>query len=423
MRWAFVCAGLVAGWALWSAGAKAETLEEAWQTALAVDQRIQAAHEKVAAANFGVEAAQRRRWPSITNKTGYMFLTNDVSFDFQGYSYRILDDNLATTSLMAKIPIYTGGRITSAVDAASCLSSVAGSDVQRTTLDIKLAVVATYVMVLRAKRGVEVARSNVLSLEAQEKVIRIMLQRGEVPRNDLLAVQVELANARQDEIRARNGLANARAAYNRLLRRPLDNPVELAELQVPETSGPPEPLIEQGLQMRPELAALAAQANALRHQAASERAATMPQLGVEGGLLYLESPGIDPNTFGTFMFGLEWTPYDGGVARAKANSLLSEASSVTRTRSDAIEAVRLAIQNAWRDEQESRERIELATKAIEQAEENLRAAKVRFEKGAAINTEVLDAESLRTRTYNNYYDAIYEAVLATFRLRRAVGSL
>jgi len=423
MRWAFICAGLVAGCTIWPALATGETLEEAWQTALAVDQRIQAAREKVAAANSSVEAAQRGYRPSITNETGYMYLTNDLSFDFKGDSYRILNNELATTSLMAKMPIYTGGRITSAVDAASCLSNVAGSNVERTTLDTKLAVVVTYLTVLRAQRGMEVARSNVLSLEAQEKVVKTMLERGEVPRNDLLAVQVELANARQDVIRADNELANARAAYNRLLRRPLDNPVELAELQLPETSGPPEPLIEQGLQMRPELAVLAAQANALRHQATSERAATKPQLGVEGGLLYLESPGIDPNTFGTFMFGLEWTPYDGGVARAKANSLLSEASSIARTRSDMTEAIRLDIQNAWRDEQESRKRIELATKAIEQAEENLRVAKVRFQKGAAINTEVLDAESLRTRSYNKYYDAIYEAVLATFRLRRAVGSL
>ena len=423
MKWASVCAGLAAGWMIWSATANAERLEEAWQAALTADQRIQAAREKVAAANFGLEAAKRRYRPSITNKTGYTLLTNDPTFNFAGTSFRILDDSFAATSLLAKMPIYTGGRITSAVDAASCLSNAAGSDVQRTTLDIKLAVVAAYVSVLRGQRDEEVARSNVLSLEAQEKVVRTMLERGEVPRNDLLAVQVELANARQDEIRAENELAKGRAAYNRLLGRPLDNPVELAELSVPETSGPSQALTEQALQLRPELAALAARASALRHQAASQRAATKPQLGVDGGLIYLESPGIEPNTYGAFIFGLEWTPYDGGVARAEANSLLRMANSLVRTRSDATAAIRLAVQNAWRDEQESRKRIKLASKAIERAEENLRAAKVRFQKGAAINTEVLDAESLRTRTYNNYYDAIYEAVLATYRLRRAVGVL
>ncbi len=423
MRWATICAGLAACWMTAASAICAETLDEAWQTAITVDQRLQAAEAKVSAANFGVVAAQRTALPSVTNKAGYLFLTNDPSFNFNGTAFRILDNNFGAASLMAKLPIYTGGKITSSVEAATCLSSAAGSNVRRTRLDIKLGVVLGYISVLRTERGVDVAKSNVMSLAAQERVVRTMLERGEVPRNDLLAVQVELANARQNEIRASNILANAQATYNRLLGRPLDYPVDLVELEIPKTSGDPALLIEQGLQLRPELSALAAQASALRHQASGERSATRPKLGVEGGMIYVESPGIEPNAIGTFIFGLEWTPYDGGVAKAKANSLLCEASSLARTRSDAMAAVRLSIQNAWRDEQESRRRIELAHTAIEQAEENLRTAKVRFEKGAAINTEVLDAESLRTRTYNNYYDAIYEAVLATFRLQRAVGSL
>ena len=74
-------------------------------------------------------------------------------------------------------------------------------------------------------------------------------------------------------------------------------------------------------------------------------------------------------------------------------------------------------------EQETRKRIDVTSKAISQAEENLRAAKIRFQNGAAINTEVLDAETLRTKSYDNYYNAIYDAVLATFKLQRAVGTL
>ena len=423
MRWNFVCVGLIALCFCPLARGNAETIDDAWQAALAADQRIQAARQEIAAANFTIQAAKRGYRPSITNKTSYNFLTNEPSFNFAGNSFEILDDNFATTSLMTKMPIYAGGRIAEAVDAASCLSSAAGANLQQTTLNIKLAVVTAYVVVLRSQRGVEVARANVASLTGQEEVVKSLLEQGEVPRNDLLAVQVELANARQDEIRAQNTLANARAAYNRVLGRPLEFPVELQELQVPETSGSSEQLVERALQIRPELAGLAAQENALRHQATSERAATSPQFGVEGGLLYLESPGIEPNTYGALMFGLEWTPYDGGVAKAKASSLHSKANSVARTRADTVAAVRLAVQNRWRDEQESRMRIPVAAKAIEQAEENLRAAKVRFQQGAAINTEVLDAETLRTRTYNNYYDAVYEAVLSTFRLRRAVGTL
>ena len=39
------------------------------------------------------------------------------------------------------------------------------------------------------------------------------------------------------------------------------------------------------------------------------------------------------------------------------------------------------------------------------------------------NTEVLDAQTLRTRSYSNFYSSLYEAVLAEMQLLRAIGTL
>ena len=50
-------------------------------------------------------------------------------------------------------------------------------------------------------------------------------------------------------------------------------------------------------------------------------------------------------------------------------------------------------------------------------------ANVGYNMGAASNTEVLDAEMLRTRSYRNHYDGVYDAALATLRLARATGDL
>ncbi len=402
---------------------RAENLQEAWQIALHQDLRIQAAQDEVAAANHDLTAAQRRYRPSLINETSYQFLSGDPAFNFGGNQLKIVDQNFAMTSMMAKMPLYTGGQISGAIDAASCQSSAAGSNVEKTILDIKLGVATAYTQVLREKHNLDVAESMVRSLKAHKDKIEIMLQRGEVPRNDLLASEVELANAQQDLIVAGNRLANAQALYNRQLSRPLESQVVVQELEVPPLSGELEPLTQEAMRRRPEISALAARANALRHQARSVQGATHPHFGAEGGLLYLESPSIRPNAYGAMMFGLEWTPYDGGMTRSKVNALRSKANSLDRLRADLTRSIRLSVHNTWRDERESRQRIEVTQKAIDQAEENLRVAKVRFAQGAAINTEVLDAETLRTQTYKNYYDSIYGAVLATFRLRRAVGTL
>ena len=227
MRWNFVCVGLIALCFCPLARGNAETIDDTWQAALAADQRIQAARQEIAAANFTIQAAKRGYRPSITNKTSYNFLTNEPSFNFAGNSFEILDDNFATTSLMTKMPIYAGGRIAEAVDAASCLSNAAGANLQQTTLNIKLAVVTAYVVVLRSQRGVEVARANVASLTGQEEVVKSLLEQGEVPRNDLLAVQVELANARLQDVPStleHSGPNATKTAYNGVLGRPLNFP-------------------------------------------------------------------------------------------------------------------------------------------------------------------------------------------------------
>ena len=65
----------------------------------------------------------------------------------------------------------------------------------------------------------------------------------------------------------------------------------------------------------------------------------------------------------------------------------------------------------------------MTTKAIDQAEENVRVVQDQYEKGQGTNTEVLDAETLRTLSHSNCFNAVYDAVLAVFRLRRAVGTL
>ena len=63
----------------------------------------------------------------------------------------------------------------------------------------------------------------------------------------------------------------------------------------------------------------------------------------------------------------------------------------------------------------------VARQTTAQADENLRVARDRYQHQVGTNTEVLDAETLRIQAYTNLYDSTYQAVLASLRLRRAVG--
>src|SRR5262249_20679458 len=153
--------------------------------------------------------------------------------------------------------------------------------------------------VLRADRGVAVARSSVASLTAQARDVSNLVKQGLGIRNDLLAAQVARSNAQQREIQSRNRLSIAWAPYNPHLCRPRETVRPLTDL-APEAASPaaargeatsdapltPEtdPIVpdeaeirglgNRALMNRPELASLAEQAHAQQAQAAAERAKT-----------------------------------------------------------------------------------------------------------------------------------------------------
>jgi outer membrane protein TolC len=85
--------------------------------------------------------------------------------------------------------------------------------------------------------------------------------------------------------------------------------------------------------------------------------------------------------------------------------------------------VALQVRQYWLDIQETHKRILVTEKAIAQANENLRVNRDRYENGLSTNTEVLDAETLRTGSEDNHANALYDAVLATLRLKRSLGEL
>ena len=97
--------------------------------------------------------------------------------------------------------------------------------------------------------------------------------------------------------------------------------------------------------------------------------------------------------------------------------------SAVSQRADLATAIALQVRSAWLDTQETRLRIPVTRAAIVQGEENLRVARSRYLQQRGTNTEVLDAESLRVQSYDNFYNATYDAVLADFELHRAIADL
>jgi outer membrane protein TolC len=408
-----------------------ETLDEAWALALQQDHSLAAARNQAEAAGFEAQAARAQRWPTIAVGGSYTQLDDSPAFDFSFTGLPLTppelfkDDNFLTGSATLTLPLFTSGRISSSIAAAEARERGVGAQVTAATSDVKLAVADAYVGVLRARKANAVARSNVHTLEALTRDTTSMFERELVPKNELLAVQVALADARQNELRAANAAEVAAAAYNRRLGAPLDRPVELSDsLALPaELSQDLPALVEQAQSRRTELVAFDAQAEAYGQLARTERSRVLPQVALSGGYQYLENQFLDDETVGMAGIGVQWAMFDGGQSRKRAAALDRNRRATEQQRADASSQIELQVRQAYLGIHESRQRVEVTAQAAEQADENLRIARERYTAGLGTQTQLLQAETLRVQALRNRDDATLDAGLAQLRLARAVGAL
>jgi outer membrane protein TolC len=252
-----------------------------------------------------------------------------------------------------------------------------------------------------------------------------MFERELVPKNDLLAVQVALADARQNRLRAANAAELALADYNRRLGQPLDRPVELAEV-LPEPEPLPsdlDSLVAMAVEQRSEIDALAEQGEALGQLARTERSRVLPQVSLTGSYSYLENGFLDDEDVLYAGVGVQWALFDGGQSRKRAAALERSRRAVQDQRLDLESLIGLQVRQAWLEVEETRQRVLVTANAAEQAEENLRIARERYGAGLGTQTQLLEAESLRIRALTNRDDALLGAGLARLKLARAVGAL
>ncbi|TWU35725.1 Outer membrane efflux protein [Novipirellula aureliae] len=420
-----------------------ESLEDAWAMAVAVDQKLQSKANVTGAAVYAHEAAKSARNPSLRTFNSYTALDREpgIGVNIPGLtslgfgSLPIGEKDFFSSATFASVPLYTSGRIRSTIN-ATCANVQASRFDQRSEMhDLKMEVAEAYVNVLKAEKLVEVARMSVSTLEKHLVDVKDLFEQGVAANSDVLTVEANLSDARDTYLRATNAVDLASAAYNRLVGRPLDQPVALAELSstLPvgsqtSSSGTsmhagPDELVALATAQRSELQSVAHKSNALRHQAKKELAALGPQVGAAGGFSFLENENLTHEGFWSASLLAEWTVFDGGVAKNKAASLRQQASALARLKRDLESRIALQVRQAWLNLQNATERINVAETSVEQAKENLRVALDRYRKEVGTNTEVLDAQTLLAQSRSTYYSATYDAVLARVMLDRATGSL
>ena len=261
----FILFALFSASSLWAQNAPEPlTLEEAIRIAMERSLTLHSAKEGVMGAEFNRKSARADFFPKWTGQYGYTRNkepivigtassatgTSAVPAPVHG-TRDVYDFNTALGQTL-----FAGGAISSNYRFQKFGVDLSKTSVEVAKLDIVLNVREGYFNILRAEKFVDVAKQAVRQFEGQLEISQAYFEVGLIAKNDVLQAEVNLANARQAQVKAENDLFIAKASFNNLLRREINTPIEVIDILVykpfPATF---EESVEEALRQRPELRA------------------------------------------------------------------------------------------------------------------------------------------------------------------------
>jgi len=413
------------------------TLEEAVGLALERNRQIQIARAQIEALKGRIREVRSQALPMVSLNSSALrwrdpaFL-NSASFDKIPEEFKnaltVRGANLFDYNLTVSQPLYTSGKVGTALKLASLESEGTSVDLARAEQDIRLRVVKAFYNFLLAERLVDVAREAVAQREQHVAMARARYAAGVATEVDVLRSQVSLANAQPELLQAENGLRQARAVLNNLLVRPIDFPTEaVGELRfVPVEKPSLETVVRNALGRRPELQRL--RINELEAEAQKKLANAENRLRLDFngqyGFSARDPANLASGKFTRWMFTVNMglPVFDGGRRAGLYQQAVAQRKMAELARAEQENLVRLESQNALDELERAEKTVEAARLTVQEAERVLRMMQDNYRYGAATTLDVTDAQTALSVARTNLLRGLYDHIVARAQLRWVMGS-
>jgi outer membrane protein len=425
-------AALVACLAAAPASAEPWTARRAVEAALAHHPDAMAARARVDATEALLEQANAAWLPQIalssrytqTNSSMPAFgsILNQRAFSF-GLDFnrpgRIDDLNVTGT---ISYNLYAGGRATAGKQAAQAGARAAAEELRAAHQQLATEAIKALLGLRKAREATAALAAGVRAYEAAVANARLRFEAGQVLKADLLSLEVQLAQTREQLSSTRHGATLAERAFLFVLGRD-PTPGEAVELAAsdPGLDGLIAPA-EDATPSRPELAAARERVAAAEKLVRVARGARRPTVNAFASYQYDEGWQLDRHADGWVAgVAIDVNVFDGGQTSGKirqAEAELAQAKAFLRKAelSLALEAeqTRLAYASA-------RERLAVSAQTVAQAEESAALSRARFEQGALLGADLIGVETrlLEARLRRTVAEADERIALA--ELHRALG--
>lgn len=428
-----LCAALLSGSThLFAQASRALSLEEAIAMSIQNSKQLKIGQSNVDLAGLEIRQIKDNQLPSLSVSGSYLRLNtpniNLKSSKSEGDSSSSGGfpkvNQAAYGMLSASVPIFSGFRFKYGLESARYLEQAAKLDVENDKMAVIQNTVAAYGNLYKAKKAVELVAENLKSEHERVEEFTNREKNGMLARNDLMKAKLQESNIELALLDAENDLKLTTVNMNLLIGLP-----EATMLIVDENSfgdmkdaGALSEWEEKAMANRKDISA-----NVIRQKAANTnikvaKADLYPSVALTGGYVALTIPGVVtvPNAMNIGV-GVKYDIASLWKSGAKIAEARTKEYQVQTNQEMLFDKVHMEINTAYYNYLLSRRRIEVLSKAVEQADENYRISKNKYDNSLMTTTDLLDADVAQIKSKIEYENAKADAVVAFKKLEQVSG--
>jgi outer membrane protein TolC len=323
-------------------------------------------------------------------------------------------------SLMAVQPVFAGGQIINGNKLAKVGEDVSRLQLQLSENEVEKQTEQYYWQLVSLQEKMKTIEAVQTLLADINKDVDVAVRAGVAMRNDLLQVQLRQNDVESQKLKVQNGINILRLLLAQYCG--LNNSEFVIESAEYVDGSSPQVIkqdCDQALLGTTEYKLLNKQVEATNLQRKMEIGKNLPIIGVGAGYNYHNL--LDNNHSFAMVFATVSVPISdwwGGSHAIKRKKI--EQQKAEEQLADNSELLKIRMQNAWNNVEESHQQLQIAQRSIEQAEENLRLNRDYYRAGTSKMSDLLEAQLLyqqsldrRTDVYADYRNKLLEYRQAT----------
>lgn len=394
-----------------SSSAEVLTLTDGLRIAVEDNKLIKISEQDELISEADTLVAKSPMLPRVNASLGYTFLSDQPGAVFGTQTVNTAEKGFLSYSLSVQQTLYDFRKNAARYEVSRTVLNTRRLDTARIRNLIALEFVTRYFDLLEADKMVLVAQKEVEQLELHCRNAKTMYDEGVITKNELLQAEVKISDARQRLLTAGSLRALTASRLNNIISRPLKTDIQPAEVEDPShdiSALELEDAWQMAERLRPEIGIVYETATALELEKTARRSEYFPVFFARGGYDYTENEYQLHEGNWSLVLGMHINIFNGRGTSAELLKIGHQKEKLLEQKNRLVDDIKLEVEKYVLDAKTAREKISVTENAVQQAEENLRINRIRYDEGMGTASDVLDAVTLLTTAQTNYYRAVYD---------------